>query len=60
MGIWLKYKGLLSHLPEVGQPKNFSIGHSYNNRSLLVSFTERSGAIRIISAREATRDEKGA
>jgi uncharacterized protein len=34
------------------------IGHSHNNRLLLVSFTERPGAIRIISAREATRTER--
>jgi uncharacterized protein len=34
------------------------IGHSHNNRLLLVSFTERSGAISIISARETTRNER--
>jgi uncharacterized protein len=33
------------------------IGHSRNNRLLLISFTERSRAIRIISARLATRRE---
>ncbi len=34
------------------------IGHSRNNRLLLVSFTERVPAIRIISAREATPWER--
>ncbi|MEM6446762.1 MAG: BrnT family toxin, partial [Cyanobacteria bacterium P01_D01_bin.123] len=34
------------------------IGHSQNNRLLLISFTERPNAIRIISARLATRRER--
>jgi uncharacterized protein len=34
------------------------IGHSQYNRLLLISFTERSTAIRIISARLATRRER--
>ena len=34
------------------------IGHSHNNRLLLVIFTERQDAIRIIGAREATRNER--
>ena len=34
------------------------VGHSQQNRVLLVSFTERPNAIRIISARKATRHEK--
>ena len=34
------------------------IGHSTNNRLLLVYFTERDEAIRIISARQATRTER--
>lgn len=33
------------------------IGHSQQNRVLLVSFTERSNIVRIISARAATRRE---
>ena len=33
------------------------IGHSYRNRLLLVCFTERNDAIRIINARKATRRE---
>lgn len=33
------------------------IGHSQQNRLLLVSFTERPNAIRIVSARVATRRE---
>ena len=34
------------------------IGHSDKNRLLLVCFTERDDAIRIISARKATRRER--
>ena len=34
------------------------IGHSDSNRLLLVCFTERGDAIRIISARKATRRER--
>jgi len=34
------------------------VGHSARNRLLLVSFTERAGAIRIISARLATKKER--
>lgn len=34
------------------------IGHSAENRLLLVCFTERAGAVRIISARRATTRER--
>ncbi len=34
------------------------IGHSGYNRLLFISFTERKGRIRIISARKATRNER--
>lgn len=34
------------------------IGHSQKNRLLLVSFTERSNVVRVISARKATRQER--
>jgi uncharacterized DUF497 family protein len=34
------------------------IGHSTNNRLLLVSFTERGQAIRLINARLATKKER--
>ena len=34
------------------------VGHSAKNRLLLVSFTERDTAVRIISAREATKRER--
>lgn len=34
------------------------IGHSQQNRLLIISFTERSKAIRIISARKATNNER--
>ncbi len=42
----------------VGKKREIIIGHSRNNRLLLISFTERSNAIRIISARLATRRER--
>lgn len=42
----------------VGERREIIIGHSRNNRLLLVSFAERSSAIRIISARLATRRER--
>ncbi|MEH2443090.1 BrnT family toxin [Nostoc sp.] len=41
----------------VGEKREIIIGHSRNNRLLLISFTERSNTIRIISARLATRRE---
>jgi len=34
------------------------IGHSQKNRLLLVSFTERSNVVRVISARKATLQER--
>ncbi len=34
------------------------IGHSDQNRLLVISFTERAGRVRIISARRATRRER--
>jgi uncharacterized protein len=42
----------------VGEKREIIIGHSQNNRLLLISFTERPNAIRIISARPATRRER--
>lgn len=42
----------------VGERREIIIGHSRNNRLLLISFTERSGVIRIINARLATRRER--
>lgn len=41
----------------VSEKREILVGHSKNNRLLLVSFTERPHAIRIISARLATRRE---
>ena len=41
----------------VDERREIIIGHSRNNRLLLISFTERSNVIRIISARLATRRE---
>ena len=41
----------------VGERREIIIGHSQNNRLLLISFAERSNTIRIISARSATRSE---
>jgi uncharacterized DUF497 family protein len=40
------------------EQREIIVGHSNKNRLLLVSFTERSGAIRIISARQATKRER--
>jgi len=40
------------------EQREIIIGHSRRNRLLLVSFTERPNAIRIISARIATRRER--
>ena len=40
------------------EQREFIVGHSVENRLLLVCFTEREGAIRIISARRATRRER--
>ena len=42
----------------VGERREIIIGHSRNNCLLLISFTERSNIIRIISARLATRRER--
>ncbi|NDJ16767.1 hypothetical protein GS601_05595 [Myxacorys almedinensis A] len=41
----------------VDEQREIIIGHAQQNRLLLISFTERSNAIRIISARLATRRE---
>jgi uncharacterized protein len=38
--------------------REFIVGHSTRGRLLLVSFTERPGVIRLISARRATRHER--
>jgi uncharacterized protein len=40
------------------EQREIIIGHSQSNRLMLVSFTERPNAIRIISARLATRIER--
>ena len=40
------------------EKREIIIGHSQTNRLLLVIFTERSTAIRIISARKGTRTER--
>ena len=42
----------------IDEQREIIIGHSYRNRLLLVSFTERLSATRIISARIATRTER--
>lgn len=42
----------------VDELREIIIGHSQNNRLLLVSYTERTNTIRIISARLATRRER--
>jgi uncharacterized DUF497 family protein len=42
----------------VDERREIIIGHSQQNRLLLVAFVERSGCIRIISTRLATRKER--
>jgi uncharacterized DUF497 family protein len=42
----------------VEERREIIVGHSAENRLLLVSFTERAGAIRIISARRTTKRER--
>jgi uncharacterized protein len=42
----------------IDEEREIIIGHSQSNRLLLVCFTERPNAIRIISARLATRRER--
>ena len=40
------------------ETRELIVGHSTSNRLLLVSFTERDGVVRIISARQATPKER--
>jgi len=42
----------------IDEQREIIIGHSRKNRLLLVSFTERSISVRIISARLVTRKER--
>jgi uncharacterized protein len=42
----------------IDEQREIIIGHSQQNRLLLIAFTERSDSIRIISARLATRQER--
>ena len=42
----------------IDERREIIIGYSQDDRLLLVSFTERSGSIRIISARPITRQER--
>lgn len=42
----------------VEEPREIIVGHSATGRLLIVSFTEREEAVRIISARRATRRER--
>ncbi len=44
----------------INEVREIIIGHSVADQLLLVSFTERSGTIRIISARPATKREREA
>jgi formate C-acetyltransferase len=51
--------GIVAHGPGyIDKEREIIVGHSDKNRLLLVSFTERRGAIRIISARRATKREQ--
>jgi uncharacterized DUF497 family protein len=40
------------------EQREIIVGHSRKNRLLLVCFTERAEAVRIISARRATKQER--
>lgn len=40
------------------EPREIIVGHSSNGRLLMVCFTERSGLVRIISVRRATKKER--
>ncbi|BBC26190.1 BrnT family toxin [Pseudanabaena sp. ABRG5-3] len=42
----------------INEYREIIIGHSLQSRLLIISFTERSNSIRIISARPATRKER--
>jgi len=42
----------------IDERREIIVGHSQQNRLLLIAFTERSSNIRIISARLATRKER--
>jgi uncharacterized protein len=44
----------------VGELRCIAVGHSVETRLLVVAYTERLDTIRIISAREATRQERKA
>ena len=45
---------------EISERRFVSIGQSFRGRLLVVSYTERSGRIRIITARKPTRRERRA
>jgi uncharacterized DUF497 family protein len=45
-------------LHSIEEEREIIVGHSARHRLLLVSFTERAGVIRIISARVATKRER--
>lgn len=40
------------------EEREIIIGHSFNNRLLIVCFTERADTIRIFNARKATKEER--
>jgi uncharacterized protein len=42
----------------IDEQREIIIGHSAKSRIVVVSFTERDGAIRIISARKVTKRER--
>lgn len=43
---------------EIDERRELVVGHSVRDRLLVISFAEREGAIRIISARKATKNER--
>lgn len=42
-----------------GEPRELIVGHSTRRRLLVVCFVQRADRIRIVSARRATRQERG-
>ena len=42
----------------IDERRELIVGHSMQDRPLMICFTEREGAVRIISARKATKNER--
>lgn len=42
----------------LGEERWILMGYSYNNKLLTISFSDRNGSVRIISARKSTKSER--